>query len=94
MTSTDPIVAYVNAISAELQHGHATEHTYRSALKTLIEVLGQPKIRAINEPRRTACGAPDFLIVDRQVPLGYIETKNIDANLNEIEKSEVHLLCR
>lgn len=78
---------YIRSIEAAYQTGHATEHTYRSDLKRLIEQLS-PGIMALNEPKRVACGAPDFVISHKQTPLGYIETKDIDVSLDRIERSD------
>jgi len=71
-----------------LSLGNATEHTHRPALKTLIESL-QKGITATNEPkRRTDCGAPDFIITKGEVPLGYIEAKDVSVSLDKAEKGE------
>ena|SRR5438128_8508831 len=79
---------YINAIRKDFASGNATEHTYRPALKTLIESL-QNGITATNEPkRRTDCGAPDLIVTKSDVPLGYIEAKDIGVSLDKAEKSE------
>ena len=70
---------------------NASEHTYRPALKTLIEAFAQG-ITATNEPRRIACGAPDFIIAQGETPLGYIECKDIGVPLDKAEQSE-QMLC-
>jgi predicted helicase len=79
--------AYVQRIEAAYRRGNATEHTYRSDLKQLIETL-DPRATATNEPRRVACGAPDFIITNGQTPLGYIETKDIGISLDKIEHTD------
>ena len=53
------IDSYRRQIERELKQGDATEHTHRPALKALIESLA-PGVTATNEPKRVACGAPDF----------------------------------
>lgn len=83
MTTSD----YLKQIKTTLAAGNATEHTYRSALQTLVQNLA-PGITATNEPKREACGAPDYIITKSRTPLGYIETKDVGKNLDEIEKSE------
>jgi predicted helicase len=83
----DNLGIYLQKIRKELAVGNATEETHRSALKELIESFATG-ITATNEPKRIACGAPDFIITRRQVPLGYIETKDIGKPLDELEKSE------
>ena len=57
----DGFADYLREIRKSLDKGDATEHTHRPALKTLLESCGRD-IDATNEPRRIACGAPDFNI--------------------------------
>jgi hypothetical protein len=90
MPST-PIEIYRRQIQRELQAGSATEHTYRPALKALIETL-VPGVTATNEPRRVQCGAPDLVISRKAnhgaVTLGHIECKNVGADLKEVERDK------
>ena len=83
----DPIRAYLRAIRQELQAGNATEHTHRPALKTLIEELA-PGVTATNEPRRIACGAPDYALTRDGLSIGYIEAKDVGLSLDDVERSE------
>jgi predicted helicase len=83
----DLILEYLKEIEKEASRGVATEHTYRPALKKLVEGFDKG-IAAVNEPKRTACGAPDYLISRRNLTLGYIEAKDIGVSLNETAKSE------
>ncbi len=82
---------YLKQIGQDLAAGHATEHTHRPALKALFE-SHTSGIKATNEPKRVACGAPDFVIekgqVHNRLTLGYAETKDVGANLDEVERSE------
>jgi hypothetical protein len=78
------ITAYLSEIRKNLDQGDATEHTHRPALKTLMEGLFQG-VTATNEPKRIACGAPDFLLSKKNVLLGHIKTKDIGTDLDEIE---------
>ena len=84
----DPVKAYLKEIDTALSAGDATEHTHRPALKSLLEALG-PHVTATNEPRRTACGAPDFEVKTKGkfglLTVGHIEAKHIDADLSRIE---------
>lgn len=82
-----PLRAYILSIEKALSGGNATEHTYRPFLKNLIESLADG-ITATNEPRREACGAPDFIITRNNIPVGYIETKDIGKPLSVIENDE------
>lgn len=83
MTATE----YLKTLEKELAADNATEHTHRSALKSLIESLAD-KITATNEPQRIKCGAPDYIITRGQVPLGYVEAKDVSVSLDAAEKSE------
>jgi predicted helicase len=74
-------------IEKELAAGNATEHTHRPALKTLVEGLIKG-VTATNEPQRTGCGAPDFLVTKGASQVGYIEAKDVGKSLDEAEKSE------
>lgn len=90
----DALKTYIAAIEQAMKTERASEHTYRSALESLLETLGDSGVDAINEPRRSACGAPDFIVVRGTVPLGYVEAKNIGLDLNRIERDEQLLRYR
>ncbi len=78
---------YVNQIKKLYKSGISTEHSYRGDLQVLLTDM-VPGIIVTNEPKRQECGAPDYIIQRKQVPLGYIEAKDIGIDLNKIEKSE------
>ena len=81
------LIQYILTIEKELVAGNATEHTHRPALKTLVEGLAKG-VTATNEPQRTECGAPDFLVTKGALTVGYIEAKDVGKSLDEAEKSE------
>jgi predicted helicase len=81
------VQGYIRTVEKELAVGNATEHTHRPALKTLIEGLAKG-VTATNEPQRTECGAPDFLVTKGALTVGYIEAKDVGKSLDEGEKSE------
>lgn len=87
------IPTYLRRIETALLAGNATEHTHRPALKELIESI-EPHIRATNEPKRGTFGAPDYVVTKRTVPLGYVETKDVDKNLDRLSKSDQQQLNR
>ncbi len=78
---------YRRDLRATYGTGQATEHSYRPALRALLEALGND-IKAINEPTQADYGAPDFIVQRRQVPIGHIECKDIGTNLDAVEESE------
>lgn len=78
---------YISSITKRYQLGNATEHTFRGDLQQLIESL-VPDVRATNEPKRQSCGAPDYIITRKDIPLGFIEAKDIgDTDLDGLRKS-------
>jgi len=85
---------YLKAVNKALSTGKATEHTHRAALAELFEASDpkSPRITALNEPKRAECGAPDFVIIRKfkntPFAIGYAEAKDVNANLDEIAKSE------
>lgn len=81
------LAQYTRTIEKELLAGNATEHTHRSALKTLLQGIVSGVV-ATNEPRRIECGAPDFVISEGSVTIGYVEAKDVGKSLDEAEKSE------
>ncbi len=78
---------YLRKIQTEWKSGLAGEHSYRPALKELLEGSLR-NVHAINEPARTACGAPDFVLRRSGFNIGYLEAKDIGLALDGAEKSE------
>lgn len=78
---------YLQKLEAAVAKGDATEHTHRPSLKTLIESLREG-IVATNEPKRIECGAPDLIVTHGEIPIGYIETKDVGKSLDDAEDSE------
>ena len=82
------IEQYINSISNRYKLGNSTEHSFRGDLQQLIESL-VPEIKATNEPKRQQCGAPDYIITRKEIPLGFIEAKDIGADLdNKLYKEQ------
>ncbi|MDR0562502.1 MAG: hypothetical protein LBG73_07410, partial [Spirochaetaceae bacterium] len=60
-TPDQAIIRYTAELDGIYRGGNATEHSYRPALKTLLEALTSG-LDITNEPKRIACGAPDFIV--------------------------------
>ena len=75
-----PIPAYLAECQKLYAAGNATEHSYRPALQKLLAEL-MPQCQITNEPKRIACGAPDYIITRNDLPVGYIEAKDINLDL-------------
>ena len=74
-----PLKEYLAALDAQYRTGTATEHSYRPALQAYLQELLLGHL-VTNEPMRTACGAPDYVITTRAngLPVAYVEGKDID----------------
>lgn len=83
MTAVDD---YIAAIDRAHRRGDATEHSYRPALKALLESRGA-NIEATNEPQRIAGNAPDFVVRRNATILGHVEAKDIGEPLDKLLKS-------
>ena len=78
---------YIDNIDKRYQLGNATEHTFRGDLQQLLESL-VPDIRATNEHKRQSCGAPDYILTKKDIPVGFIEAKDIgDKDLEGTKKT-------
>lgn len=87
------VESFTSKVTATYKTGAATEHSYRSALEALFNSLADG-ITALNEPKRVACGAPDFIIQRGEIVIGHVEAKDLsvglrgmkDANKNQQER--------
>ena len=78
---------YISTINQRFKLGNATEHTFRGDLQHLLESL-VTDIRATNEPKRQSCGAPDYIITRGEIPVGFIEAKDVgDKDLEGKKKT-------
>ena len=81
------IEKYIDNLDQRYRLGNATEHTFRGDLQQLLESL-VPEIRATNEPKRQSCGAPDYILTKKDIPVGFIEAKDIgDKDLDGTRKA-------
>lgn len=78
---------YLKDIAQKFAKGNATEHTYRSSLIDLSNALLGQNYALTNEPKRQACGAPDYILELGSIPIGYVEAKDIGIDLDKVEKS-------
>ncbi|MBK9638873.1 MAG: hypothetical protein IPO63_14085 [Bacteroidetes bacterium] len=74
------VTQYLEKINSRFKSGISTEHTYRGDLQSLLEALASD-VQVTNEPSRIACGAPDYIITKKNIPVGYIEAKDIGVDL-------------
>ena len=84
----EPLREYREALKRERASGQATEHSYRPAVKALLEALGGEGVSATNEPAHASYGAPDFIVQRNGVPVGHVECKDVGADLEAAQESE------
>ena len=71
---------YITNVSALFAKGNATEHSYRGDLQQLLQSM-LPDVAITNEPKRIECGAPDYILSRKDIPLGYIKAKDVGLDL-------------
>ncbi|MFK7947904.1 MAG: N-6 DNA methylase, partial [Saprospiraceae bacterium] len=71
---------YVEILNKRFQTGISREHSYRGDLQTLLQTI-VTDVLVTNEPARIKCGAPDYVITKNDIPVGYIEAKDIGIDL-------------
>lgn len=81
------ISAYVKEIDKLYQTGLTTEHSFRPALAQLLRACTGCTV--INEQSHIACGAPDLTLLNKQLPVAYIEAKDLeDGDLDGRKKNK------
>lgn len=79
---------YIQAVNAKFITGKTTEHSFRGDLQSLLESIIGSDYMVINEPKRQTCGAPDYIIEKKSIPIGFIEAKDIgDTDLEGKKKT-------
>lgn len=78
---TDSLKQYINELNKQYKTGIAREHSYRPALKDLLQIL-LPKMVVTNEPAHFECGAPDYIISREKdhLPVFFVEAKDVNDN--------------
>lgn len=79
---------YIEKVNLVYKANNATEHSYRGYLQTLIAEMVSD-ITITNEPKRQKCGAPDYIIQKKEIPVGYIECKDIGEDIHNLKKTDL-----
>ena len=80
----DSLKQYLCDLNQQYKTGLAREHSYRPALKELLQSM-LPKMVVTNEPAHFECGAPDYIILRAKdnLPVFFVEAKDInDSDLD------------
>lgn len=81
---------YIQSISSKFAHKETSEMGYRSDFETLIRgVFESINVKRIDHDAKAAKGnKPDFIVLKNDIPILYLETKDIGVSLDKVEKSE------
>lgn len=75
---------YEASIDEQFKTGLAREHSYRPALQKMLSDL-LPQYVVTNEPAHIDCGAPDYIITKKNLPVFFVEAKDLfDADLDGV----------
>jgi predicted helicase len=76
------IQQYIGNVNLLFSAGNSTEHSYRGDLQQLLTSMLKD-VAVTNEPKRIECGAPDYILTRKDVPIGYIEAKDVGVKLGD-----------
>lgn len=68
---------YIHEIDRLYHVGNTTEHSFRGTLASYLQSILENFV-VTNEPRRIDCGAPDYVITQNNIPVAFLEAKDID----------------
>lgn len=74
----EAIKTYIAELNKLYATGVAREHAYRVPLQNLMTTLLPKGYTIVNEPARITCGAPDYIILHGDVPMAFMEAKDLD----------------
>jgi len=83
---------YIQSISEKFAHTETSEMGYRAdfeiLLKSVFEQLKIHKLRIDHDAKAQQGNKPDFAVIKDEIPILYIEAKDIGVSLDKVEKSE------
>jgi len=87
---TDFFKSYIQKISEKCFYEETSEYGYRTDFENLLKnIFEEINVKRIDHDAKAFKGnKPDYIIRKNDIPILYIETKDIGASLDKIEKSE------
>ncbi|MFH0837992.1 MAG: N-6 DNA methylase, partial [Patescibacteria group bacterium] len=81
---------YIQSISSKFTHPESSEMAYRTDFEILLKgIFDSINVKRIDHDARSKQGnKPDFIVLKHDVPILYIEAKDIGVSLDKVEKSE------
>lgn len=89
----DILKSYLKDIHHKFSQGDAREESFYPIMEQMIlsvaSLLGKSKVDVTTLPKKTEGGNPDFRVWDgKSTIVGYIEAKNLETDLDDVENSE------
>ena len=81
---------YIQSISSKFSHLETSEMGYRADFEILLKgIFESINVKRVDHDAKARQGnKPDFIVINKDVPILYIEAKDIGVSLDKIEKSE------
>ena len=81
---------YIQSISSKFSHLETSEMGYRTNFEILLKAIFESiKVKRVDHDAKAKQGnKPDFIVLNKDVPILYIEAKDIGISLDKVEKSE------
>jgi len=81
---------YIKSVSSKFSHEETTEMGYRTDFEILLkDIFKTIKVTRLDHDAKAIHGnKPDFVVLNYDIPILYIETKDIGIPLDKVEKSE------
>jgi hypothetical protein len=87
MPSNPFVTAYIKELDRLYLTGLTTEHSFRPALQKMLEQICECTV--VNEQSHIDCGAPDLTLLRNNLPLAFVEAKNLeDGDLDGRRKNK------
>ncbi len=82
--------SYIQSVTKKFSHEETSEMGYRADFEILLrEIFEAINVRRIDhDPKAKKGNKPDFIVLKFDVPILYIEAKDIGISLDRVEKSE------
>jgi len=81
---------YIQSISTKFSHPETSEMGYRADFEVLLKGIFETiNVRRVDhDPKAREGNKPDFIVLNQDVPILYLEAKDIGTSLDRIENSE------
>ena len=81
---------YIQSISSKFSHAETSEMGYRADFEILLKgIFESINVKRVDhDPKARQGNKPDFIVINKDVPILYIEAKDIGVSLDKVEKSK------